>query len=379
MKKIARIITRLNIGGPTIHTVLLSDKLKDEYETVLIAGKIESHESDMSYYADKYNVKPVYLDKMSRELRFLADFFAFWELFKILRKEKPDIVHTHTAKAGTLGRIAAFLAGVPEIYHTFHGNIFKGYFSPLKTRIFILIEKILALISTEIIVISEQQKKEIASLKIAPLSKLKIVKLGFDFENVLPRKEDKNKFRRKFGYSEEDILIGIVGRITAIKNHFLFLDIAEKLAKKYPNAKFPIIGDGDLRDEIQAQIKKRNLAEKVKITGFITELNPVYADLDYVLLTSKNEGTPVALIEAMACQKIVLSSNVGGVSDFIEHGESGFYFDSFVPDDFVKTLSELIDGKIKKSIISEKARETAIKTFGSERLVNDIRKIYRHA
>jgi glycosyltransferase involved in cell wall biosynthesis len=379
MKKVARIITRLNIGGPTIHTVLLSDKLKKKYQTTLIAGKIENHESDMSYYADKYNVKPLYLSKMSRELRFPDDFFAFWELYKILKKEKPDIVHTHTAKAGTLGRLAAWFAGVPEIYHTFHGNIFKGYFSPLKTKVFIAIEKFLAAISTRIIVISEKQRDEIAGLKIAPQNKLEIVKLGFDFENVLPQESDKGTFKKQFGYSEDDILIGIVGRVTAIKNHYLFLDIAEKLSKLFPNVKFPIIGDGDLREEIQEEIDKRKLNNTVKITGFLTNLKPVYADLNYVTLTSKNEGTPVALIEAMACKKVVLSTNVGGVSDFISNGKSGFYFDSFKPDDFVKVLSDLINGKIDKESIVENANITAQKMFGSNRLVNDILKIYADA
>ena len=375
MKKILNIITRLNIGGATIHVVQLSDILKDKYESIIVAGKIESHEQDMSYYADKYNVKIKYLNKLSRELSFPADFFAFIELFRLIRREKPDIVHTHTAKAGTLGRLAAFFAGVPVIIHTFHGNVFKGYFSPLKTAVFIAIEKILSLISTKIIAISDKQKQELLSLNICKTKKIEVIKLGLDFDYFLPDLSHCNVFKRMFNIPDYAVTIGIIGRITAIKNHKLFLSIAEKLLAINDNYYFCIVGDGDLKNDILHEIDDKGLNDRIIITGFITDLKPVYSDLDYVISTSINEGTPVALIEAMACGKVVLSTNVGGVSDFINNKENGFVIDSFEAQDFVSCIQDIENVKYNKEIISQKAKSTIFDMFSLSRLRNEFSRL----
>jgi len=381
-KKIIRIITRLNIGGPTLNVVNLCVGLAEEYETLLVSGQIEPHESDMSYYAKKYNIPIYYLKHMSRELRFPADFIALWELYLLFRREKPDIVHTHTAKAGTLGRIAAFLAGVPKIYHTFHGNIFKGYFSNAKTKLFIKIEKVLASITTNIISISEKQKQELVDLSIARPEKISVIKLGFDFSNVLSTKEYLGTFRQKFQIPSDAYIIAIIGRITAIKNHALFLDISEKLLNKQnkvPIRKlfFVIVGDGDMKQEIQAEIEKRKLSENIIITGFLNDMKAVYADVDMVVLTSHNEGTPVALIEAMINKKVVLSTNVGGISDFVENNINGFYFNTPNADLFVEKITEIIDNRRESNFIGEKAKQSVHDMFSMDRLVNDIMKLYQ--
>ena len=374
--KIMRIITRLNIGGPSIHVVNLNYGLQSDYDCILISGQIEPHESDMSYYADKYKIPVRYLKQLSREISFPGDLIALWEIFKLIKKEKPDIVHTHTAKAGTLGRFAAFFAGVPIIIHTFHGNIFKGYFSPKKTKLFTYIEKVLSLISTKIIAISEKQKQELLNLKITNTTKISVIKLGFDFSNVLAEKSDHGIFRKKYGISMDKTIIAIVGRITAIKNHLLFINIAEKLLKFYPDLVFPIIGDGDLRQCIEDEILKRNLTDKIFITGFIEDLKPVYSDVDIVLLTSHNEGTPVALIEAMINGKIILSTNVGGISDFIDNNKNGFYFNDPNPDLFVKTLSKILNKEYDTNKISENAKKTASEYFSVNRLINEVKDLY---
>lgn len=375
-KKIVRIITRMNIGGPSLHVVNLSKGLEDKYETVLLAGQIETYESDMSYYAKKKNVKVGYLSKLSRELKFPQDLIAFWEIFKILRKEKPDIVHTHMSKAGSLGRLAAWFAGVPIIVHTFHGNIFKGLFSEKKVKLFVSIERFLAKISSQIIAISETQKEELMDFKVAKSNKISVIKLGFDFNNILPNNEDYGVFRNEYGYKQDDILIPIVGRVTHQKCHKLYLEIADRICKKYNNVYFPIIGDGELRDEVEQEIQQRNIAHRVKVTGFIKDLKPVYADIDISILTSVFEGTPVALIEAMAAGKVVVSTNVGGIQDFIDNGVNGFYFDEPNPDLFVECLSKLIEDKENLTVIGEKARITSQKMFSVERLVKDINQLY---
>ena len=376
-KKVLNIITRLNIGGATIHAVNLTYALED-FDNILVSGQIEPYESDMSYYAKKYNVPVTYIKNMSRELQFPNDLIAFWRIYKLIRREKPDIVHTHLSKAGTLGRIAALCAGVPFVYHTFHGNIFKGDFSKWKIKMFIYIERILAKISTNIIAISEKQKEELLSYKITKADKIKVIKLGFDFSNVLALPEHKNQFRNIHNIPNDTLIIAIIGRITYQKNPKMFIDIAEILLTiKLPTKPyFLIIGDGDMRDDMQSEINKRGLQSNVIITGFVTDLKPVFADVDMVLMTSHFEGTPVAIIEAMANGKIVLSTNVGGISDIVENGVNGFYFDDFNADLFVDKVLEIVEGRIDLNIISEKAKIVAKETFAIGRLVKDMNDLY---
>ena len=374
--KILRIITRLNIGGPTIHTVLLNSKLDpDKYESYLLSGRIEAHEADMSYYAEKYNVTPIYIDDLCRELRPFKDLRALLQIIRIIRKIKPDIVHTHTAKAGTLGRLAAIVLRVPIIIHTFHGNIFKGYFGKLKTSMFIFIEKFLGIFSTKIITISKQQETEIIDLGISTKAKNEVINLGFDFENILPSVKDKNVFRKDFNIPKEKKLVGVIGRLTPIKNHHLFLDIVQIVSKRISDILFVIIGDGENRKEILNEITQRKLGENVFITGFIQNLRPVYADLDLVLLTSKNEGTPVALIEAMAAHKVVMSTQVGGVEDFVENGVSGFFFPQ-EPEPFAEEICKYFEHPEDYAEMKKKASITSKKKFSSNRLINDIDDLY---
>jgi len=373
--KVLRIITRLNIGGPTLHVVNLCHGLQDEYETILVCGRKEEHETDMSYYAEQYQVPIIYLKNMSRELHFPADLLALWELFWLIKKEKPDIVHTHTAKAGTLGRIAAILSGVPLRFHTFHGNIFKGFFSPLKTKFFIGIERFLALFTTKIVAISEKQKQELIDFHITKPEKIVVIMLGFNFHHVLAQEEHQGLFRQKYHIPSDALLVAKIARITAIKNHLLFLDIAEKLANHH--IYFVIVGDGDLREYIQKEIERRNLQQKVMITGFIQDLKPLYADIDVSMLTSKNEGTPVALIEAMANGKIVVSTNVGGIADFVENGYNGFFIDDFSPAPFAQILIDIQTGNIKSHTISTQAKELALRKFTKERLTFEVNQLYQ--
>ncbi|MBL7086582.1 MAG: glycosyltransferase [Candidatus Cloacimonetes bacterium] len=377
-KRILRIITRLCVAGAPIHTILLNAKLDSQkYESYLLSGRIEPYESDMSYLADKYGIKPIYLNSMSRELSLLKDVRALIDIIKIINKVKPDIVHTHTAKAGMLGRIAAKLMGVKIIIHTFHGNVFKGYFSKPKTAFFIFLEKNLAKISSKIVAISNQQKQELLDLKITNENKIHIVPLGFDFENVIPSESDKGKFRKKYSIPKDAKLIGIIGRLAPIKNHKLFLDIAEALLKKYDNLFFLIIGDGELRKSLQEDINRRNLKNNVVITGVIKNLKPVYADLDLVLLTSNNEGTPVAIIEAMACRKVVMTTNVGGVEDFVENRVNGFYFPKGNSELFVKEIESWLMNDTNTDAMKNAASKKSFKQFSFIRLKNDIESMYK--
>lgn len=364
----------MNIGGVTGHVVQLAKMFNNsQYETFIISGRIEENESDMTYIDDSSNVKPIYIDNMSRSIRPLQDFLTFFQMIRIIRKLKPDIVHTHTAKAG-FSRFAAWLCGVPIIIHTFHGNNFKGYFSRLMTYVSISIEKCLALISDSIITISNQQRQDLLDHHITDDKKICIVPLGFDISgNQL---SNKNSFRIKYDIDQNQHIIAFIGRLTAIKNPWLFLTIAKELIRKRTDVTFCIIGDGEMRPELELDIQKAQLSDRILFTGFIQDMNPVYAALDILMLTSINEGTPVTIIEAMANRKIVISSAVGGVVDLVENGVNGFTCDMDDTDCFINLTNFVLDNPKKCETMSEKAHQKIVAEYSSDCLQLNLISLY---
>ncbi len=373
MQKIIRIIARLNVGGPAIHVTNLCDLDKHGYETVLIYGSVGEGEGDMSYLLKDKNIKSYYIPELGREISPLKDLNTLWRIFKIIRKEKPDIVHTHTAKAGMLGRVAAKIAGVGHIYHTFHGHVFNGYFSKNKTAFFIFIEKILAKITTKIVAISQLQLNEISEILNVNKNKFELIPLGFELERFVVGKKG---FLKENNINNDFLNIAIVGRVTDIKNHKLFMDVLKEISNKGVKFNAFVVGDGELKEFIKDYSKKLGLEKNIYFTGWIRDLTPVYSAIDYLFLTSKNEGTPVAIIEAMAAGKIVISTNVGGVSDIVKDGENGFTVNTQTPLSFAEkflTVNSLPEEK--KNMVRQKAQDSSSK-FSIENLLENIRKLY---
>ncbi len=377
--KIVRIITRLNIGGPAIHVILLSTEIdKDMFDTYLLSGRPESHEGDMSEAADKKGLGITYVPELSRDLS-LKDITAFFKIFTFIVKMRPDIVHTHTAKAGALGRMAAIFAGVPVKIHTFHGHVFDGYFSPLKTRVFIAIEKSLAFFTDRVIVVSDSVKKEIVDdLKIVPDRKCSVIKLGFDLDKFLNNDNYSGLLRAKLGLGEDAFIVGIVGRLVPIKNHMMFLHAVRKTIDAHPGKamKFLVVGDGEMRGYLEEESRKLGLEKYVIFTGWIKDVAMVYADLDVVVLTSLNEGTPVSLIEAMASSRPVVATAVGGVVDIVKHGENGYLVGSNNANEFSERVSSLLGDKEKRKSMGAAGREFARTNFHKGRLIKEIETLY---
>ena len=381
--KILRVITRLNVGGPAIHVSLLTGAMSEgAFETKLVAGNVSGHEGDMEYLARAYGVSPVYVKEMTREISPLKDLAALFKIFKIIRGYRPDIVHTHTAKAGALGRVAAIVAGVPVIVHTFHGNVFDGYFSGIKARVFIWVERALALFTKAVVVVSENQRKDIVEkYGITSYAKCRPIKLGFDLKAFLESGPNAD-MRAMFGLSPDDVLVGIAGRLTAIKNHRMFIDAACRVIEQCPaeysgRVKFIIIGDGELRSEIsEYAASKKSIAGSVFFTGWQKDMSRVYGSLDIVALTSINEGTPVSIIEAMASGRPVVSTDVGGIRDIPGLRE----LDCLVAPGDVEGMA----GRIMKLATSRAVREeTGARgralvrgVYSGERLVADITALY---
>ena len=353
--KILRIIARLNIGGPAIHTILLSDELKRlGYETVLVKGSEGEKEGNMMDLADSRGIKPVVVPELGREIGLINDIRAFLKLYKLIKKEQPDIVHTHTAKAGTLGRITAWLAGVPIIIHTFHGHVLTGYFGRLKSWCFIQIEKVLARISTRLITLSDKLKEELVGMGIGNHDRFEVIPLGLDLKPFLNSSEHKGEFRNEFGLSGDAVLIGIIGRLVPIKGHRLFLEAARSVISEFgirnSELKFVIVGDGELRKELESYAEELGVAENVIFTGFRRDLPVIYADLDIVSLTSFNEGTPVSIIEAMASGKPVVAADVGGVSSLVKDSITGL----LVRPGDTRSLTESLLWMVEKPEMREK-------------------------
>jgi glycosyltransferase involved in cell wall biosynthesis len=378
--KVLQIIARLNIGGPAIYTILLSHELdKIGYKTILVKGTEGQTEGDMMYLAESKGVKPVIIPELGREIGFKNDLVAFYKLYKLIKSEKPDIVHTHTAKAGTLGRIAAWLADVPVILHTFHGHVLAGYFGKLKTLVFILIEKILARISTRIITLSNELKKELIEIGIAREKKFEVIPLGLELRPFMEGGFF-GEFKKELELSEDTVLIGIVGRLVPIKGHKYFLEAAKIINQgsgvRGQELRFVIIGDGELRKELEDYTKKLGIANDVVFTGFRRDLPKIYSDLDIVVLSSINEGTPVSIIEAMASGKPVIATNVGGVSSLVENNINGFLIN---PQD-VQALSDAIIKLLNDSDLRQKmgreGRSSVFPRYDISQLVKRVDLLY---
>jgi glycosyltransferase involved in cell wall biosynthesis len=258
MPKVLRIINRFNLGGPTYNVAYLSKFMEPQYQTILVGGEKDETEDSSQFILDKLGLKPIIIQEMKREIDIKNDRIAYLKIRQLIREHKPDIVHTHASKAGTIGRLAAWAENVPVIIHTFHGHVFHSYFGKLKTLFYKNIERFLALISTRIIAISEIQKNELSEIhKISTKDKIEIIPLGFDLnkfqENTL---EKRNLFREKYKLNQQTVAIGIIGRLVPVKNHELFLN-AISFLQQTSKIKFKafIIGDGELRKQLENSAK----------------------------------------------------------------------------------------------------------------------------
>lgn len=382
--KVLRIIARLNVGGPAIHTILLTQALNNErFESILVTGRVDDAEKDMIYLAGEKKVDPLVIPELGRRIRPLKDLIAFWKIYRIIRRERPDIVHTHTAKAGALGRVAAVLAGVPVRIHTFHGHIFESYFNGFYIGVFLFIERTLAYFSRYIVVVSRAQKREIGErYKIAGPEKIRVVPLGLELEKFLSIRSRNGKLRKELGIDDDVIAIGIVGRLVPVKNHRMFLESAGNLSAVSSDKvkiKYLIIGDGEERMALEAQAKELGIGKDALFCGWRENMADVYSDLDLVVLTSLNEGTPVALIEALAAGRPVVATDVGGVKDVVEDGANGYCVASGDAQAFALRMADLIRDPGKRSAFGVKGREMVRDRFSKERLVEDMTKLYEEA
>ena len=421
--RVVRIIDRLNIGGPAKHVVWLTAGLNtDEFETVLITGAVPPGEGDMSYFAREAGIEPLGIREMSRELS-PRDLMVVAKLLRQLWRLKPQIVHTHKAKAGAVGRLAAMIYkwAAPSalwlrprecrVVHTYHGHIFHSYYGPAKTRLFLVIERLLARLCTDrIIVISDEQRREIAErFRVGRTEQFRVIPLGIDLDEAgerlgthassVPVSGDGALIchgplapTRHAGSvrTQGEVHIGIVGRLCEVKNHAMLLEAAARLIRGEGGSQMPIrliiIGDGHLRGELERLACDLGIADRVIFTGFRADALSLYADLDLVALTSLNEGTPLTLIEAMHCSRAVVATEVGGVVDLMgrhqarldgfslwDHGVTAPSRDG---EAFARALRFLIERPVLRREMGARGREFVRARLSKERLVREIEALY---
>ncbi len=381
MTKILRVLNRFNLGGPTYNVAYLSRYLDDKYETILVGGEPEKGETDSLHILEDLGLKPIILPELKRNPNLIDDIKAYRALRKMIREHRPDIVHTHAAKAGALGRLAAIHEKVPVIVHTFHGHVFNGYFSPLITKVFIRIEKWLAKKSTAIVAISEEQKNDLTEIyKISDKEKVKIIQLGFDLQKFRENREEKRKStREKYKLDDATLAIAIVGRLAPIKNHEMFLKVLEKVQSE-TNKKIHafIVGDGLEREKLKDLASKIPQSDDMKIffTSWIHDIATFNMGMDIMCLTSKNEGTPVSLIEAQACGLPIVSTNVGGVESVVKNNETGYLVGKNDVDQFVKKLLDFIENDEKRRKMSQNGWTFVKEKYDYKTLVNNMDNLY---
>ena len=399
--KVIRIIARLNVGGPAKHVVWLTAGVdQSRYQTLLVAGRVPPGEGDMGYFAEQSGISPHFIPEMSREIS-LKDVTTVWKLFRLFRHEKPDLVHTHTAKAGTVGRVAGLLyrwltptllLGRPrncKFVHTYHGHIFHSYYGSLKTRLFLTIERMLAwLVTDRIVVVSEQQRQEIGkNFRVGKENQFRVIPLGLDLDAFNGSSQRRRKFREELGAHDDVVLVGIIGRLTEIKNHTLFLEAVSEFNKNFDSeqVRFVIVGDGRLRQNLEDQCRSLRLTANVTFAGERNDPEYFYPGLDIVALTSLNEGTPLTLIEAMANSRPVISTTVGGVVDLlgatIENGdfqvcERGVGVAPGDAHSFARGLQRLVTDPVLRAELGARGFEFVQSKYPKERLLSDIEALY---
>ncbi len=401
--RIIRIIDRLNIGGPAKHVTWLTAGLDPvQFETSLVSGTVSPHEGDMTDFAHNAGVSLTIFKEMGRELGW-RDAVVVFKLLQLLWQFKPDIVHTHKAKAGAVGRVAAWLykwltlsvlwlrPRPLTVIHTYHGHIFHSYYSPTKTQFFVWIERFLAwLVTDRIIVISEQQRREIhEQFGVGRAEQFRVVPLGIDC-NEAEQGAPSPSLRDESGVMPQESVIGVVGRLCAVKHHALLLRAAATLFTEpayKQGLRLFVIGDGELRQELEALARQLRIADRVVFTGFRSDAVALYQELDIVALTSLNEGTPLTLIEAMNQGRAVVATEVGGVVDILGQQqrnldgftiwEHGITAPSQDEQTFARALRYLLERPELRREMGARGRLFVRTKLSRERLLQDIAALYQ--
>ena len=370
------------MGGPALHVAYLTAGLRERgYDTTLVAGSLARGEDSMAFVADARDVEIVRIDELGREISPLRDFVATLRLARLIRRERPDILHTHTAKAGTVGRAAAVLAGrrrPPIVVHTFHGHVLRGYFDPIRTAGFRLLERLLARGSTALVAVSPQVRDDLVALGVAPAERFAVVRLGIELADRVDLDGDvRGDTRRVLGIAADRFVVGWIGRMTGVKRTEDVLVAFRRLLDLGVDATLCMVGDGPDRPAVERRAHELGVMRHTLFLGYQEEVARFYAAVDAVVLPSINEGTPVTAIEALAAGRPVVATRVGGVPDVVRDGEGGFLVPAGATRELAERLAELARDPDLREKMGRAGREHVLARYAVERLVDDVDLLYR--
>ena len=390
MKKILHITNRLVIGGPSRHVAMLAKAQQLNYEVKVVGGSAAPGEVLALDLFAELKHQPIRIPELSRKLSLSRDYRVYRKLRQIIHEFQPDIVHTHTAKVGALGRYAAMKEGVPKIIHTYHGLIFENYFSKMLSKSLIKLDRYLASISVAIIVLSQNQQNALVDdFAICPKDKSYIVPLAIDVDEFQYNDETRKLFRHQYNLSSETIAIGILGRLVPIKNIKLFLDGIYYLKNHSKiDIRAFIIGDGVEKEKLinyaqslglnTTQDFESNMDAQLVFTSWFKHMKTIYSGLDIIALTSKSEGTPMSLMEAQSARRAVIAADVGGVCDIIQNHDTGLLFNAELREDFFAKLKLLVESQDLRTKISLQAETYARKYYALDLMLHRINTIYEN-
>ena len=379
--KVLRVIARLNMGGPALHVTYLTAGLRDRgYDTTLVAGSLARGEDSMEYVADELGVRVERLPELRRDISPVRDLLAVVRLAQLIRRERPTILHTHTAKAGAVGRVAALLAGnarPPIVVHTFHGHVLRGYFGPVVTYGFRLLERWLARTTTALIAVSPEVRDELVRLGVAPRDKFTVVRVGIELRDRVADRDGRAETRRVLGISPDCFTVGWIGRMTGVKRTGDVLLAFKQLRERGVDACLCLVGDGPERATAERRAHELGVMRNTFFLGYQEEVAPFYAAFDAMILPSGNEGTPVSAIEALAAGRPVVATRVGGVPDVVRDGEDGFLVDPGAVDQLADALGRLAEDPGLRERMGAAGRARVLPRYSVDRLVDDVDRLYR--
>ncbi len=380
--KILRAIARLNMGGPALHVAYLTAGLADRgYDTTLVAGTVGRGEQSMAFVADGLGVRVTTLPHLHREISPVRDLLATIRLARLMRAERPLILHTHTAKAGAVGRLAALFAGrarPPIVVHTFHGHVLRGYFGRFWTTVFRVLERTLARVTDTLVAVSPEVRDELVAMGIAPASKFEVIRLGIELESrVADREAARAETRRVMGVADGRFLVGWIGRMTGVKRTDVVLRTFGRLREQGVDAVLCMVGDGPDRDDVEELAAELGLVHHTLFAGYQEDVGRFFSAFDVFVLPSANEGTPVTAIEALASGCPVVATRVGGVPDVVRDGEDGLLVEPGDEEALADALHRLADDPELRTRMGEAGRGRMLSRYAVSRLIDDVDRLYR--
>ncbi len=369
--RVLRVITRLAVSGVSTHVTLANQVLtRRGWDTLLVHGRVQPDELEIDLPID--DVAMHHIDTLARPIDPIADVRTAVSLLSVVRSFRPDIIHTHHSKAGMIGRSVAMLAGVPRV-HTFHGHVFEGYFGPRMSTAIVTAERLLATRTTRLVALGQLQRDDLLSRGIGRPDRFEIVPLGLDLERY--RGMDQAIARSDLGLPSTDIIVVMVGRLVPIKRVDRLMRVFAAVHARRPDARLYIIGDGSERAAAEVQAAEAGLGDAVTFCGWRSNTATWYAAADFVALSSDNEGTPLALIEAAAAGRPVVATAVGGVADVVRDGVTGLLAPATDEGALAEAMSRMADDPALRARLGA-AAPAAAEGFGIERLVDDLERIY---